>query len=347
MTLAFDAAATPGDAAWAAWRTGELAFGSGDVSGAASWYRRGLELDPAFVPNLAGTAKVAWSRGDDRLAIERYREVTARYPSPEFVVALADLYRVTGRDDLADEQEAVMRALHELADGNGVNADLELAVFDADHGEERGALVAARAEWSRRRSVPRRRRARVGAVRERALRAGRDLRRPSPAARHRERDVPVPRRDDPARARRPRKPRASSPRRGRQPELLDPARRRRNGSSRGSRTRDFVRRLATLLAVVGVVMLVPATPSATPLGNHGQPVRGDRARPGEVGSSTSSTWPRSPRSRSDREVDADGDGSVSTTEGAAWADRTATELLAASRSRSTARRFASVSAPRR
>ena len=34
-----------------------------------------------------------------------------------------------------------------------MNADLELAVFDADHGEERGALVAARAEWSRRRSV--------------------------------------------------------------------------------------------------------------------------------------------------------------------------------------------------
>jgi tetratricopeptide (TPR) repeat protein len=153
MTLAFDAAATPGDAAWAAYQLGELAFGSGDVGGASSWYRRGLELDPSFVPNLAGTAKVAWARGDDRLAIERYREATARFPSPEFVVALADLYRVTGRNDLADEQETVVRALHELADGNGVNADLELAVFDADHGEERGALVAARAEWSRRRSV--------------------------------------------------------------------------------------------------------------------------------------------------------------------------------------------------
>ncbi|HET9250477.1 MAG TPA: hypothetical protein VFP13_11165, partial [Actinomycetota bacterium] len=59
----------------------------------------------------------------------------------------------TGRDALADEQEAVVRALHELADGNGVDADLELAVFDADHGAERGALRAAGAEWSRRRSV--------------------------------------------------------------------------------------------------------------------------------------------------------------------------------------------------
>jgi tetratricopeptide (TPR) repeat protein len=153
MTLAFDAAATPGDAAWAAFQLGELAFGSGDVAGAASWYRRGLDLDPSFVPNLAGTAKVAWARGELRLAIDRYREVTARYPTPEFVVALADLYRVTGRDELADEQEAVVRALHELANGNGVNADLEIAVFDADHGEARTALRDARAEWSRRRSV--------------------------------------------------------------------------------------------------------------------------------------------------------------------------------------------------
>jgi tetratricopeptide (TPR) repeat protein len=153
MRLAFDAAATPGDSAWAAYQLGELAFGSGDVPGAASWYRRGLDLDPSFVPNLAGMAKLAWTRGDDRLAIERYREVTARYPAPEFVVALADLYRATGRDDLADEQEAVVRALHELADGNGVNADLELAAFDVDHGEEVAALDAARAEWARRRSV--------------------------------------------------------------------------------------------------------------------------------------------------------------------------------------------------
>ena len=137
MTPRSDAAATRRRRVWAAYQLGEPAFGSGDVAGAASWYRRGLDLDPSFVPNLAGTAKVAWARGDSALAIERYREVTARYPSPEFVVALADLYRVTGRDDLADEQEAAVRALHELADGNGVNADLEIAVFDADHGEAR------------------------------------------------------------------------------------------------------------------------------------------------------------------------------------------------------------------
>jgi tetratricopeptide (TPR) repeat protein len=153
MSLAFESAATPGDAAWVAYQLGELAFGSGDVHGSAGWYRRGIELDPSFVPNLAGLAKVAWARGDTTRAIERYRGVTSRYPAPEFVVALADLYRATGRVALAERQERVVRALHDLADANGVNADLELALFAADRGDETAALDAARAEWSRRRSV--------------------------------------------------------------------------------------------------------------------------------------------------------------------------------------------------
>jgi tetratricopeptide (TPR) repeat protein len=153
MRMAFDAAGTPSDSAWTAYQLGELAFGAGDVGAALGWYERGLDLDPAYVPNLAGLAKVAWARRDDELATARFREVVDRYPSAEFVVALADLYRATGRPALADRQEAVVAAMHDLATANGVNVDLELALFDADHGDPEGALAAARAEWARRRSV--------------------------------------------------------------------------------------------------------------------------------------------------------------------------------------------------
>ena len=153
MRMAFDAAGTPSDSAWSVYQLGELAFGSGHVASAREWYRRGLGLDPSYVPNLAGLAKVAWASGDDELAIARYTDVVARYPSAEFVVALADLYRVTGQADLADQQEAVVDAMHRLATANGVNVDLELALFDADHGDPAGALTAARAEWARRQSV--------------------------------------------------------------------------------------------------------------------------------------------------------------------------------------------------
>lgn len=153
MRMALDAAGTPSDSAWTAYQLGELAFGSGDVGSARGWYARGLDLDPAYVPNLAGLAKVAWARGDDERAIARFTEVVARYPSAEFVGALADLYRATGKPALADRQEAVVAAMHDLATANGVNVDLELALFDADHGDPEGALAAARAEWARRQSV--------------------------------------------------------------------------------------------------------------------------------------------------------------------------------------------------
>jgi tetratricopeptide (TPR) repeat protein len=153
MRLAFDAAGTPADAAWAAHRLGELAWGTDDVRTAARWFRRARDLDPYDVDALAGLAKVAWARGRPAIAIERYTEVAERYPSPEHVIALGDLYATTGRPELAEQQYAVVRATAELAAANGVDVDVELALFLADHGESEAALAAAEAEWERRRSV--------------------------------------------------------------------------------------------------------------------------------------------------------------------------------------------------
>ncbi len=153
MRLAFDASGTPADAAWAAYQLGELEFGRGDVRAAAGWYRRGLGLASSYVPNAAGLAKVAWARGDVEPAIRRYADVVAVYPSVEFVTALGDLYASTGQQDLARQQYAVVEATRAIAQESGVNVDLEIALFDADHGDARSALAAAKAEWARRHSV--------------------------------------------------------------------------------------------------------------------------------------------------------------------------------------------------
>lgn len=153
MRAAYDAAGSPADAAWAAHQLGELEWNRGEVGAAARWYRRGLDLDPSFVPNEAGLARAAWARGNTTRAIDAYQDVVARYPSIEFVAALGDLYTISGRDDLAAEQYAVVDAARRLQRSNGVNVDLEAALFDAEHGDPGRAVEAAMAEWGRRHSV--------------------------------------------------------------------------------------------------------------------------------------------------------------------------------------------------
>ena len=76
-----------------------------------------------------------------------------RLPLVEYIVELGELYQATGRTDLARQQWAVARASAALARANGVVTDLEIAVFDADHGSPCDALKAARAEWARRQSI--------------------------------------------------------------------------------------------------------------------------------------------------------------------------------------------------
>jgi tetratricopeptide (TPR) repeat protein len=146
-------AATQEDRAWAANQLGELFFNSGRLGKAAAQYRLGTHLAPAFVPPQAGLAKVAWARGDVQEAIARYTEVTQRYPSPEYVIALGDLYQLTGETELARQQFDLVSTIQRLFTSNGVNVDLELSLYQADHGDGAAAVKTARAEWNRRHSI--------------------------------------------------------------------------------------------------------------------------------------------------------------------------------------------------
>jgi tetratricopeptide (TPR) repeat protein len=153
MDAARSVAGSPDDAAWVAFQLGELAWNAGDVDEAAARYGEAAQLDPSWVPPLAGMAKVAWARGDTTTAIADYKEVVSRYPAPEHVIALGDLLTLTGDRAGARQQYDLARAEAKLFAANGVNVDLELALFDADHGDPGAAVRAARTEWGRRRSI--------------------------------------------------------------------------------------------------------------------------------------------------------------------------------------------------
>jgi tetratricopeptide (TPR) repeat protein len=152
--LARQSAQSPADAAFAHYYLGELAWNRHDLDGAEAAFRRAVSLDPSFPPPAAGLARIAWARSDLPGAIARYQAVVERYPVPQYVGELGDLYTVSGQPEAAARQWALLRAQERLLKANGVDTDLELSLSRADHGLDLPeGLAAAQAEWGRRHSV--------------------------------------------------------------------------------------------------------------------------------------------------------------------------------------------------
>jgi len=154
LQLALDAASTPSDAAFATYYLGELSWNEGRVAEASRFYRQAVERDADFVPGYQGLAKVEAAAGRLPSAISMYENVVDRLPLPQYVIELADLYGLAGEQRRASQEYALVRAQEEIFRANGVNMDVETALFDADHGVElQSGLAAARREYARRKSV--------------------------------------------------------------------------------------------------------------------------------------------------------------------------------------------------
>jgi tetratricopeptide (TPR) repeat protein len=146
MQTAVDSTAPSGEAsAWIRYQLGNLYFNSGDTIRASAEYERSLEGLPGYVHAVAGLARVSVAEGDLARGLELYSEVVARQPVLEHVIALGEVYEAAADDEAANEQFALARAIRELYEANGSSTDLEVALFEADHGDPQAALALARA----------------------------------------------------------------------------------------------------------------------------------------------------------------------------------------------------------
>ncbi len=128
--------------AWARAQIAHLLFITGDLDGSQSQYAKALETLPGYVHALAGLGRVAAARGDLAAAIVQYEAAIAAVPLPEYVIVLGDVYAAVGATNRASDQYELVAAIEQLYAADGVNLDLQIALFNADHGRDLQATVA-------------------------------------------------------------------------------------------------------------------------------------------------------------------------------------------------------------
>ena len=132
---------------------GRLELDRGRIGAAELAYRQARAASPGYPAALAGLARVEAAQGSLGPAIRRYRDVVERLPLPEYAIALAETEIAAGRRAAADRDLALVRAEGRLYRAAGVDVGVEMAIFEADHGDPNRAVELGRAAWRRAPSV--------------------------------------------------------------------------------------------------------------------------------------------------------------------------------------------------
>ncbi len=140
--------AAPENVAYVQTLLGNLRFGSGDLPQARRAYRQALFSFGGYVPARAGLARVEAAQGQPERAIRRLRAAVAVLPLPEYVIALGDTELAAGRTAAARRDYALVGAEQRLLAAGGVNTDVDLATFEADHGSPARGVALARRAWA-------------------------------------------------------------------------------------------------------------------------------------------------------------------------------------------------------
>ena len=155
MQLAVESG-TPGseNTAWTRTQLANLHFNSGDLEGAELAYQRTLQERPDYVYALAGLGRVRAAQGNMDEAIQYLNRATNLMPLPEFVIALGEIYQADGQPEAANRQYQLLAAIEKLFRANGVDMDMEIALFNADHDRNlQETLALARQAYANRPSI--------------------------------------------------------------------------------------------------------------------------------------------------------------------------------------------------
>ncbi|WP_406459416.1 tetratricopeptide repeat protein [Streptomyces sp. NBC_01622] len=154
--LADAAARATAPAEQAAWwqRSGQLAWERGDREVALRHFEAAVRIDPDQREALAGEGRALAALGRTSEALNAYQVALAKQPSPQYALELGELYESLGLTQAARVQYDTLRTLVTRDAAGGVDDELVLGMFEADHGDARDAVRRLRGEWARQPGIP-------------------------------------------------------------------------------------------------------------------------------------------------------------------------------------------------
>ncbi len=132
---------------------GELERQQGHTAPARLAFRRALVSVKHFPGAEAGMARLESAAGDLGAATARWRRLSQQLPLPEYVIGLGETELAAGHAAAGRRDLALIGAEEQLLHAAGVNTDVELAIYEADHGSPARAVALARRAWAQAPSV--------------------------------------------------------------------------------------------------------------------------------------------------------------------------------------------------
>ncbi|MFE9765709.1 tetratricopeptide repeat protein [Streptomyces sp. NPDC005808] len=149
VAVAATRAATPAEQAAFLQQAGELAWERGDREQSLGYYERALSTDPDEHGAHAGQGRALAALGRTSEALRAYQTALAKRPEPRYALELGELYDKLGVEGAARVQYDLLRERVRQEAAQGVDDDLVLGLFEADHGATATAVALLRNEWQK------------------------------------------------------------------------------------------------------------------------------------------------------------------------------------------------------
>lgn len=149
VTDAAAAAGTPAEQAAYLTQAGQLAFERGERDDALRHFTAAVRLDPDQPAARAGQGRALAALGRTQEALTAYQGALGHRPAPDVTLELAELYESLGMGQQAEAQYALMQTRVRREADAGVDDELLVGRYEADHGDAQEGVQRLSAEWDR------------------------------------------------------------------------------------------------------------------------------------------------------------------------------------------------------